>query len=233
MTAKALAAKAGKVLGMLLAQRVLGNRPITLVGYSLGSLVIFAALEHLATVPPSETASLVQDVFLLDSPVPVQASQWASARRVVAGRLVNGYSKRDYVLAVLARLSGGTWGVAGLQPVGVEGVENVECAEVDGHLRWKALLGRELLRCAAPGVDEAQVKQDAPDEDAESVDAAETPMSSAPELSAKGGEGKGVGEDRSSSPESWKSKWRPRLRSLRSSSSYDSQHRTLSAKRTL
>ena len=47
MTAKALASKAGRVLGTLLAQRVLGNRPVTLVGYSLGSLVVFEALQHL------------------------------------------------------------------------------------------------------------------------------------------------------------------------------------------
>ena len=215
MTTKALAAKAGKVLGMLLAQHVLGNRPITLVGYSLGSLVIFPALEHLATLPPSETASLVQDVFLLGSPVPVQASQWASARRVVAGRLVNGYSKRDYVLAVLARLSEGSWGVAGLQPVDVSGVENVECEDVDGHLRWKGLLGRELLRCGAQGVEEALVKQEISDEEAASEkDAAQSPVRD--------------GDKAGSEDSSQRSKWRPRLRGLHSSSSHDSQHRTLS-----
>jgi hypothetical protein len=38
MNSKALAIKAGAVLGDLLANRMFGNRPVTLIGYSLGSL---------------------------------------------------------------------------------------------------------------------------------------------------------------------------------------------------
>ena len=74
MTAQSLAVKAGKVLGTLLAERVLGARPVTLVGYSLGSLVIFEALRHLAALPPAQTLGLVHDVFLFGSPVPADAA---------------------------------------------------------------------------------------------------------------------------------------------------------------
>lgn len=159
MQAKALAIKTGQVLGTLLAQRVLGNRPITLVGYSLGSLVIFEALQHLANLLPSQTqvAGLVQDVYLFGAPVPADESAWASVRRVVSGRLVNGYATEDYVLAVLARISDMRWGVAGLQPVQVQGVENVECKEVDGHLKWRGMVGRCLQVCNAPGVMDSEV----------------------------------------------------------------------------
>ncbi|OJT06136.1 hypothetical protein TRAPUB_3071 [Trametes pubescens] len=156
--AKTLAVKTGKVLGTLLAQRVLGTRPITLVGYSLGSLVIFEALQHLASLPPSQTLGLVQDVFLFGSPLPVDRAQWAAVRRVAAGRVVNGYGSDDYVLAVLARVSGMNWGVAGLQPVEVQGVENVAC-DVDGHLKWRGLIGQCLVQCGAPGVDKAEVER--------------------------------------------------------------------------
>ncbi|KAI0780973.1 DUF726-domain-containing protein [Trametes elegans] len=159
MQAKALASKTGKVLGTLLAERVLGTRPVTLVGYSLGSLVIFEALQHLASLPPAQTLGLVEDVYLFGSPLAADPAQWAALRRVAAGRVVNGYGKDDYVLAVLARVSGLNWGVAGLQPVEVQGVENVACDQVDGHLKWRGLIGQCLAQCDAPGIDKAEVER--------------------------------------------------------------------------
>lgn len=154
-----MAVKAGRVLGTLLAERVLGNRPVTLVGYSLGSLVIFEALQHLATLPPSDTAHLVQDVYLFGTPVTTDDRIWAAARRVVAGRFVNGYGSKDYVLAVLSRTSNMSRTVAGLQEVAVQGVENVECSFVDGHLKWRGLVGQSLEMCNAPGVVPTEVEK--------------------------------------------------------------------------
>ncbi|KAI0748091.1 DUF726-domain-containing protein [Daedaleopsis nitida] len=159
MTARSLAIKTGKVLGTLLAERVLGTRPITLVGYSLGSLVIFEALQHLAALPPSQTIGLVQDVYLFGSPLPADRAAWAAVRRVVAGRLVNGYCKADYILTILARVSDMNWTVAGLAPVELQGVENVSCDAVDGHLKWRGMIGQCLADCSASGVDLAQVKK--------------------------------------------------------------------------
>ncbi|OSD01551.1 DUF726-domain-containing protein [Trametes coccinea BRFM310] len=156
---RTLAVKTGKVLGTLLAERVLGNRPITLVGYSLGSLVIFEALQYLASLPPSQTLGLVQDVYLFGSPLPTDRAQWAAIRRVAAGRVVNGYGSNDYVLAVLARVSGMKWGVAGLEQVEVQGIENVACDEVDGHLKWRGLIGQCLAKCNIPGIDKAEVQK--------------------------------------------------------------------------
>ncbi|KAI8998667.1 DUF726-domain-containing protein [Trametes punicea] len=157
--ARTLAVKTGKVLGTLLSERVLGNRPITLVGYSLGSLVIFEALQHLASLPPAQTLGLVQDVYLFGSPLSTDRTQWAAVRRVVAGRVVNGYGRNDYILAILARVTGMNWGVAGLEPVEVQGVENVACDQVDGHLKWRGMIGQCLAQCGAPGVDDAEVKR--------------------------------------------------------------------------
>ena len=159
MTARSLASKAGKVLGKLLAQRVLGSRPITLVGYSLGSLVIFEALQYLASLPPTETFHLIQDVYLFGAPVAADEAQWAAARRVVAGRLVNGYGANDHVLAVLSRVSNVTWNVAGMGPVPVQGVENIDCSEVDGHLKWRRMVGHCLAECRAPGIVEYEVER--------------------------------------------------------------------------
>ncbi|KAH9946142.1 DUF726-domain-containing protein [Epithele typhae] len=158
MIAQSLALKTGKVLGTLLAQRALGARPITLVGYSLGALVVFEALQHLARLPPSETLGLIHDVCLFGAPVSTDSARWAAARRVVAGRFVNGYGADDYVLAVLARVSGAGWNVAGLRPVEMQGVEDFPCEEVDGHLKWRGYVGQALARCGAPGVDMVQVQ---------------------------------------------------------------------------
>lgn len=149
--AKQLAIKTGAVLGQLLASRVFGNRPVTLCAYSLGSLVIFEALKYLAARPTSQTVHLVEDVFLFGTPVPADETTWSAVRRVVCGRLLNGYAKEDYILAVLSRASDASWGVAGLQAVQVKGVENVECY-VDGHMKWRGLIGRCLRECGASGV---------------------------------------------------------------------------------
>lgn len=156
MQTKQLAIKTGAVLGELLAARVFGNRPVTLCGYSLGSLVIFEALKYLAARPPAQTAHLIQDVFLFGSPVPSDEPTWSAVRRTVCGRLVNAYAKQDYILAVLSRASDAAWGVAGLQAVQVKGVENVEC-DVDGHTKWRGLIGRCLRDCGVPGVNSEAV----------------------------------------------------------------------------
>lgn len=144
MNARALAIKAGVVLGELLSNRAFGNRPVTLAGYSLGSLVIFEALKHLATLRPSESVHLIEDVFLFGTPVKAETDAWTSVRRIVAGRLVNGYAHNDYVLGVLSRLSDATWEVAGLQEVKVKGVENICCEAVEGHTMWRTAVGRYL-----------------------------------------------------------------------------------------
>ncbi|KAF8163488.1 DUF726-domain-containing protein [Crassisporium funariophilum] len=158
MNAKALAIKTGAVLGELLENRVFGNRPVTLVGYSLGSLVIFEAIKYLASLEPSKTIHLIQDVYLFGTPTPADPSDWTSARRVVSGRLVNGYSSNDYVLAVLSRASDASWKVAGMQEVDVKGVENVRCEAVEGHTMWRGMIGKCLENCGAPGIIKEEVQ---------------------------------------------------------------------------
>jgi len=175
-----LAHKTGIILGELLAsRRTFGSRPIILTGYSLGSVVILSALSYLASLPPSSDTNpnqIVQDVFLFGTPVASNHPIWTSARRVVSGRLVNGYCEGDYILAVLARVSDiGTgmstimqkrqvdFGVAGLGPVGVRGVENVRCEGVEGHLAWRGMIGRCLEQVGAEGLVTREVKMQARD----------------------------------------------------------------------
>lgn len=137
MNARALAIKTGAVLGDLLANRVFGHRPVTLTGYSLGALVIFEALKYLASLSPKKTTHLIQDVFLFGAPVTAEPNKWTGIRRVVAGRVVNGYCTDDYVLGILCRTSEMRWEVAGLEAVDGKGIENVCCEGVDGHTKWR------------------------------------------------------------------------------------------------
>uniref|UniRef100_A0A8H7Y2Z9 DUF726-domain-containing protein n=1 Tax=Psilocybe cubensis TaxID=181762 RepID=A0A8H7Y2Z9_PSICU len=146
MNARALAIKTGAVLGDMLANRVFGNRPVTLTGYSLGALVIYEALQHLARLPPSQTRDLIEDVFLFGTPVGADGRKWTSVRRVVSGRLVNGYARDDYVLGVLCRASEATWEVAGLEEIDAKGVENMCCEGVEGDRMWRTIAAKYVPR---------------------------------------------------------------------------------------
>jgi hypothetical protein len=158
MNARALAIKVGKILGELLSKKVFGSRPVTLTGYSLGSLVIFEALKYLASLPASSCSPMIQDVYIFGAPVTIDPALWASIRRLVAGRLVNGYSTNDYVLGVICRVSNMSWKVAGLHPIDAKGVENVLCEHIDGHLKWRSNIGKSLQLANVTGISDDRVE---------------------------------------------------------------------------
>lgn len=136
---------AGLILADSLIDRNLGTRPITFVGYSLGSRVIFSCLKELAK---KGAYGLVQNVYLFGSPIVAKKEEYQKARAVVAGRFVNGYAKNDWILGYLFRLtSGGISRVAGLAPVeDIPGLENVDVTElVPGHMAYRTAMPR-LLR---------------------------------------------------------------------------------------
>ncbi|EJD54437.1 DUF726-domain-containing protein [Auricularia subglabra TFB-10046 SS5] len=131
---------AGLVLADVLIQRHLGVRPITLIGFSLGARVIFYCLVELAK---HKALGVVQDVFICGTTVTAPTRTWHEVRSVVAGRFVNGYSRRDWVLNYLFRAtSGGLNTVAGLRPVeGVPGLENVDLTDkIAGHTSYRTYM---------------------------------------------------------------------------------------------
>ncbi|KAA8909837.1 hypothetical protein FN846DRAFT_586606 [Sphaerosporella brunnea] len=145
--AKVRAEKAGLVLADAIIHRAQGERPVTLVGFSLGARVIYACLLSMAE---RGAFGLVENVVLFGAPVPASTDAWKSIRTVVAGRVINVFSSQDYILAFLYRTSSIQLGVAGLQNVEVDGVENVDVGDrVEGHLKYRfAVAGvlKELLR---------------------------------------------------------------------------------------
>ncbi|KAJ2877875.1 hypothetical protein IWW38_006464, partial [Coemansia aciculifera] len=74
-----LALKAGPVVADLLLQRVQGQRPVTLIGYSIGARLIFYALLELANM---NAYGLVEDVYLFGAPVIASEEEWRLAASV-------------------------------------------------------------------------------------------------------------------------------------------------------
>jgi len=157
--AKSRADKAGMVLADALVNKAQGERPVTLVGYSLGARVIFTCLMNLAK---RRAFGLIDSVVILGAPTPSSTDDWRVMRSVVSGRLVNVFSKNDYVLGFLYRTSSVQLGVSGLQRVDhLVGVENVDVSDiVTGHLRYRHSIGAILKRIDFGDVDMEEIRRE-------------------------------------------------------------------------
>ncbi|KAK7739910.1 hypothetical protein SLS53_005503 [Cytospora paraplurivora] len=149
--AKNRSEKAGRILADALINKVQGERPVTLIGYSLGARVVYCCLKTLAE---REAFGLVDTVVFIGAPTPSNRNHWQMMRSVVAGKIFNVYSENDYILAFLYRATSIQLGIAGLQAVeDIEGVENLDLSEeVKGHLRYPNLIAKILTRCGFPNV---------------------------------------------------------------------------------
>ncbi len=94
---------AGQLLARMLMQGLLGERPVTLVGFSMGARLIFHCGLELAR---HGAAGLLEHVVLLGTPVSLRPERWAALRSVVARRVINGYSNNDWTLGTRCRLAG-------------------------------------------------------------------------------------------------------------------------------
>lgn len=140
----ARASSAGLILADSLMVNHLGKRPVTLLGFSLGSRVIFSCLKELAE---KGAQGIVQNVFMFGSPIVANKDEFLKARGVVSGRFVNGYASNDWILGYLFRAtSGGIMRVAGLAPVeGIPGLENFDGTKfVNGHMDYRTAMPRLL-----------------------------------------------------------------------------------------
>jgi len=127
----------GRQLAEVLIAREHGQRPVTLIGYSLGAKVIFHCLEHLTK--KKGHSGIVEDVFLIGAPVSGDANDWCKFSSVVAGQITNAYCKNDYMLRFLYRTSSIQSKVAGLGPIEWKDrrMNNMDLSSiVDGHLDY-------------------------------------------------------------------------------------------------
>eukprot|EP00160_Parvularia_atlantis_P021062 Unigene8975_Nuclearia_a/m.27468 Unigene8975_Nuclearia_a/g.27468 ORF Unigene8975_Nuclearia_a/g.27468 Unigene8975_Nuclearia_a/m.27468 type:complete len:316 (-) Unigene8975_Nuclearia_a:78-1025(-) len=137
----------GEVLADILAARKQGMRPVTLVGYSLGARAIFVCLQELAK---RGLRGIVEDAFLIGTPAPNDVAAWQAASSVIAGRLVNAHAPNDWFLAFVYRATSVQLGIAGIHPVPVEHVENIDIsAIVPSHFKLRARMPLILERLGA------------------------------------------------------------------------------------
>ncbi|KAJ2726708.1 Transmembrane and coiled-coil domain-containing protein 4 [Coemansia sp. Benny D115] len=112
------ARRAGRLLADVLESQAHGKRPVHLVGYSLGALVIFTCLQELHR---RNAFGLVETAVLLGMPASsTDQEAWSACCQCVARRVVVGYSDKDWVLAFLFRASSLCASLAGLEGVNAE-----------------------------------------------------------------------------------------------------------------
>ncbi|KAJ2747423.1 Transmembrane and coiled-coil domain-containing protein 4 [Coemansia sp. BCRC 34301] len=106
------ARRAGKMLADVLVNHAHGDRPVTLVGYSLGALTVFTCLQELHR---RKAFGIVEVAVLLGMPADGTAKDaWLAACQCVSRRIIVGYSKQDWILAFLFRASAMCANLAGL-----------------------------------------------------------------------------------------------------------------------
>lgn len=150
--------KAGEILADALINKAQGERPVTLIGYSMGARMISSCLASLAK---RRAFGLVESAILIGSPVPTNASHWKFMRTVVSSRLINVYSTNDSILRFLYRTNSMQINIAGIQPVsGLDGVENYDVSDlVSGHLRYRFVIGKILERVGLEYLDMDEIRR--------------------------------------------------------------------------
>ncbi|ORY64368.1 uncharacterized protein BCR38DRAFT_343503 [Pseudomassariella vexata] len=151
--------KAGLTIADAIVNKIQGERGITLIGFSLGARIIYSCLMSLAE---KRIFGVVENVVLMGAPCPTDLRSWAAMKSVVTGRLVNVYSKNDYLLGFLSRSSCYLYGVAGLSSVsGIHGVENLNVSDtVTGHLQYQYHVGSILKSLGWEDLNRNQIVQE-------------------------------------------------------------------------
>uniref|UniRef100_A0A914VLQ6 Transmembrane and coiled-coil domain-containing protein 4 n=1 Tax=Plectus sambesii TaxID=2011161 RepID=A0A914VLQ6_9BILA len=109
------ASEVGHYLAEVLLCRQHGQRPVTLVGFSLGARVIYHCLLEMSR--RGSCLGLIEDVVLLGAPVTASPKEWRQMCRVVGGRVINGYCTTDWLLKFLYRTMSVQFTIAGTGPV--------------------------------------------------------------------------------------------------------------------
>ncbi|POW04868.1 hypothetical protein PSTT_10085 [Puccinia striiformis] len=144
--------KAGILLADMIEQRAHGARPLTLIGSGMGSITIFKALLELSKRGRGAGEFMIDQVILICSPLSPSPVEWKTVRRMTTRRVVNVYSKNDWVLAILARLDSllsarRVAHVAGLRDLKLPHISSVDISDlVQGHLELSSKIPLILER---------------------------------------------------------------------------------------
>ncbi|MBW0488873.1 hypothetical protein O181_028588 [Austropuccinia psidii MF-1] len=141
--------KGGILLADMIEQKAHGSRPLTLIGSSMGAITIFHAIMELSR---RNINDIIDQVIFISSPMSPTLEEWSTIRQTVSRRVVNVFSKNDWVLAILARLHGllssrMSLKVAGLMELGIDDIESIDVSDlVHGHLELNSKMSDILER---------------------------------------------------------------------------------------
>ncbi|CAA9990096.1 conserved protein, unknown function [Plasmodium knowlesi strain H] len=133
------AQQAGRILADALSDKnTVGQRPVILIGYSVGARVIFYCLKYLYA---KKMYNIVSNAIFIGLPATTSTRVWEKIRMVVTNRVINVYSKNDWLLGFLYRYMEWKLSVAGLIAVNVPNVENYDASGIiHSHLDYKRKL---------------------------------------------------------------------------------------------
>jgi len=99
-----------------------------------------------------EPASIVEDAILMGTPNHLNQSAWEAFRRIVSGRLINCYSRKDLILSLMFQLKRiALKPVCGTNPVEVNGVENYDVSHLVSQHSDYCLEAGNILRLVKHG----------------------------------------------------------------------------------
>ena len=138
--------QAGKLLGDYIAENQFGGLPVSLIGYSLGTRVILSAIDRLSQLGVD---GKIFDVYFLAGAVAQNDPRLRQLSTVIAGKVINVYSRKDLVLSYIFRAAELFAQPIGNQPLELEkiSVVNIDVTDsVGGHQAYKNKLSYILDR---------------------------------------------------------------------------------------
>ncbi|MEO1133007.1 MAG: DUF726 domain-containing protein, partial [Cyanobacteria bacterium J06639_1] len=123
-------------------ERGFSDRPLTLVGFSLGGRAIAYAMEYLAA---HDGYGLVDNIYLFGSAISTTNPRIYYLTEMSAGHVVNVYSRKDVILNYWYRAMQGFSTAIGLTALDREGIIDYDATdEVGGHFQYPKKLGEIL-----------------------------------------------------------------------------------------
>eukprot|EP00038_Savillea_parva_P006105 m.161684 g.161684 ORF g.161684 m.161684 type:complete len:1227 (-) comp12106_c0_seq1:132-3812(-) len=134
---------AGIELANTLIKQAHGTRPVTLVGYSMGALVVVSAIRELAR--REDGRGIVQNVYLFGTPATGQRKFWDEAATAISGNIYNFLSTNDWFLKLMLRGLSIETCVAGLEGINHPRATNVDVSSlIIMHSDWAVRMPKLL-----------------------------------------------------------------------------------------
>lgn len=129
---------AGKALAAIIKAGIFKNSSLTLIGFSLGAAVIMSCLQDLA----NHGEKYIHNTILMGGAASVSSQDWKNCKHAVSGRLINLYSKKDWVISVCYRITRFQKAI-GSYKIDVDEIENWDVTdEIDSHQRYRQIMDK-------------------------------------------------------------------------------------------